>query len=163
MNDFRAVLIALRSSEVEFVIIGGVAGVIHGSSYITNDLDICYARNKRNLEKISKCFEPLHTKLRGISEAIPFVLDTNTLKNGMNFTLTTNIGNVDLFGEVEGIGDYKKVSKAAIKIKLFGAEYLVLSLKNLIKAKQAVGRPKDKLILPELKALLEATKKRNKS
>jgi predicted nucleotidyltransferase len=137
---------------VEFVIIGGMAAVAHGSAYLTLDLDLCYSRKTENLEKLAQALAPFHPLLRG---APPFSLDTAALNSGLNFTLTTDLGDLDLLGEVAGFGGYAEVSSASQELELYGTPCKVLSLQGLIKSKKAAGRAKDLRLLPELEALFE--------
>lgn len=156
MIDLSKIWHRLVDDGVEFVIIGGVAATAHGSSYMTHDLDICYARDQANLERLAKSLAPLHPRLRGAPAGIPFLWDAKTLRYGLNFTLETDFGDLDLIGDVAGIGMYESVRQTSISVELFGVECAVLSLDKLIEAKRAAGRPKDLLILPELEALREA-------
>ncbi|HJQ68116.1 MAG TPA: hypothetical protein VKA70_04055 [Blastocatellia bacterium] len=158
MIDLEAIVTRLAHGKVEFVIVGGVAATVHGSSYITNDLDICYARDKLNIEVLAETLAPLNPGLRGAPSELRFIWDAETLRKGLNFTLRTDLGDLDLLGEITGIGAYDQVRDAAIKVILFGVECSVISLDKLIVAKRAAGRDKDRLVLPELEALLEATK-----
>jgi len=95
--------------EVRIVIIGGVAATLYGSAQLTNDLDVCYARDQTNLEKVATALQSVNAKLRGAPEHLPFILDPETLWRGLNFTFTTYIGNLDLLGEVPGVGGYEEV------------------------------------------------------
>lgn len=157
MIDFEKTLALLSDEGVRFVIIGGLAITIHGSSYVTFDLDICYARDNENLTQLARAFRPVNPRLRGAPAGLPFRFDEETLKRGLNFTLTTDIGDVDLIGEVAGVGDYPAVAAASMPVELFGRPYAVLTLDALIASKRAAGRPKDLQVLPELEALREAT------
>jgi hypothetical protein len=100
-------LIALCKAAVAFVVIGGMAAVAQGSSYVTADLDICSQRQAHNYQQLSQALQPFHPQLRGAPADFPFVLDPATLKAGLNFTLTTAGGDLDLMGEVTGLGDYE--------------------------------------------------------
>jgi predicted nucleotidyltransferase len=146
----------LADNKVNFVIVGGVAIVAHGSAYITKDLDFCYARDRENLRRIAEALIPFKPRPRGFPDALPFKWDEQTLQNGANFTLETTIGDIDLLAEVSGVGTYNDVFNESVVISLFGFEVKVLSIKGLIKAKRAAGRTKDLLVLPELEALQEA-------
>jgi hypothetical protein len=155
MNDYLRALQVLCDAEVRFVIIGGAAAAAHGSTYPTYDLDICYDRSPDNLERLAKALGPNHPRLRGIPDDLPFCFDSTTIARGMNFTLTTDVGDIDLFGEVAGIGGYKEVRALSTTLVLFGFQCAVLSLDGLIQSKRAVARPKDLLVLPEMEALRE--------
>lgn len=156
MIQLEPILKSLVESDVEFVIVGGVAITAHGSAYLTQDLDFCYLRTTENLEKIVNALSRFSPRFRGFPENLPFVFDLSTLRNGTNFTFTTQIGDVDLLGEVAGVGNYQEVLANSEYKELYGFEIKVLSIEGLISAKRAAGRTKDLLVLPELEALREA-------
>jgi cyclohexa-1,5-dienecarbonyl-CoA hydratase len=155
VNDFERCLRVLLDSGVEFVVIGGVAMYAHGSAQLTRDLDICYERSRENIERLATALSPYHARLRGVPEDVPFHLDVSTITKGMNFTLTTDLGDLDLIGEVVGLGQYSPVRASSITLDLFGRSCRVLSLEGLIQAKRATGRSRDAAALPELEALRE--------
>jgi hypothetical protein len=146
---------ALAANQTAFVIIGGVAISSHGSSYITNDLDICYKRSRENIIKIINSLSIFNPRPRDFPETLPYFFDESTLLNATNFTFQTEIGDIDLLGEVAGVGDYDSVENESVIMELFGFDVRVLSLDGLIKSKRAAGRTKDLLVLPELEALKE--------
>ncbi|MBA2704777.1 MAG: hypothetical protein H0U60_13110 [Blastocatellia bacterium] len=149
----------LGQHAVECVIIGGVAASLYGSTILTNDLDVCYARNANNLENLATALQSVNAKLRNIPTDLPFLLDAETLRRGLNFTFTTEVGNLDLLGEVRGVGFYEDVVGGALSYELFGYAFPVIDLQKLILAKRTAGRPKDMVALPELEAILSATRK----
>jgi hypothetical protein len=157
VSDPKEILLALQTADARFVIVGGFAMIAHGSSYITEDLDLVYARDERNLSAIVKALGPLDPRLRiaGEPAGLPFLFDTKTLQNGLNFTLTTSSGDVDLLGVIAGIGGYDDVNATAENMSIAGHVFRILSLSGIIRSKRAAGRPKDKLALPELEHLLE--------
>jgi hypothetical protein len=154
--QFESAVKALRDAEVEFVIIGGVAATFHGSSSVTFDLDICYSREAKNLSRLAKALAPFHPRPRGFADDLPFIWDARTLGNGSLFTLKTDLGDIDLLGEVTGLGGYSDVKAMAIDVEAYGGHVSTLNLRGLIQAKRAAGRAKDLLVLPELESLLEA-------
>ncbi len=147
---------SLAKNDVIFVLIGGMAIRSHGSSYLTQDLDICFSRNRENLQKIVTALAPFKPRLRGFPKELPFIWDTATLNQGTNFTLQTNIGDIDLLAEVSGVGTYEDVLASSVIMNLYGYDVNVLSIEGLIRAKRAAGREKDLRVLPELEALQEA-------
>lgn len=155
MIEFKTAIRALAENKVEFVIIGGFAVKSHGSSYITQDLDFAFLRTPANLKKIVKALSPFKPRPRDFPAELPFVFDEITLLNGTNFTFETTIGDIDLLGEVAGIGDYSEVEKEFVTMRLFDYDIKILSIDGLIKSKRAAGRTKDLLVLPELEALKE--------
>ncbi len=156
MIKLEPILKSLTENAVEFVIVGGVAITAHGSAYLTQDLDFCYSRSKTNLKKVVSALAPFKPKPRNFSENLRYVFDERTLQNGTNFTFDTEIGDIDLLGEVAGVGSFDAVNKESEIKSLFGYDVKVLSIEGLIKAKRAAGRTKDLLVLPELEALREA-------
>lgn len=155
MIELQQVLESLADQEVEFIIVGGVAMNLHGSAHVTFDLDICYARRHPNLTRIFAARSPYHPRLRGLPENLPFIWDEQTPRSGTDFTFTTDLGDLDLLGEVAGVGTYKDAVAVSVTVPLYGIECRVLTLDALIESKRAAGRTKDLLVLPELEALRE--------
>ena len=162
MFKLKKLVRALQKAKVDFVIIGGVAMTAHGSAHVTQDLDVCYSREPDNLERIVRALAPLNPRLRVVSEpkGLPFLWDAETLRHGLNFTLPTLHGDLDLLGEVSGLGAYEQVHHAAERVVLFGRETWVLGLPGLIASKQASARPKDLRQIPELRALFALKEKK---
>ncbi|MGI9036052.1 MAG: hypothetical protein ACR2GD_08445 [Pyrinomonadaceae bacterium] len=155
MIQLEPILKSLTASEVEFVIVGKIAIFLYGWKTIALKLEFCYSRTNENLKKLVAALSEFSPRLRGFPENLPFVFDISTLRSGTNFTFTTDVGDVDLLGEVAGVGNYNDVFKSSECKELFGITVKVLTLEGLIKAKRAAGRTKDLLVLPELEALLE--------
>src|SRR5918996_626703 len=124
-NIIEAPLRLLGEHTVDCVIVGGVAAAIHGSLLLTNDLDVCYAREPANLTRLAAALQSVNARLRNAPEGIPFILDAETLKRGLNFTFSTDIGDLDLLGEVLGIGNYDEVLSNSITVDLFGYRFAV--------------------------------------
>ncbi len=155
MTDFGALLHALSGAGVEYLVIGGFAATTHGSARFTQDLDVVYRRTPENLERIVQALAPHAPYLRGAPPGLPFVWDERTLKMGLNFTLDTKLGWIDLLGEIVGGGGYEALLPATEIFLLFGLEVRVLSLHRLIEVKRAAGRPKDFEAIAELELLLK--------
>ena len=155
MTDFEALIRRLGAADIRFVLIGGFAGTILGSPRTTVDLDIVYARDEENLARLASALESLRPRLRGAPPGLPFVLDAATLARGLNFTLTTSLGDLDLLGDVTGGGGYEDLAPHTRLIRVFDTEVAVVTLPQLIRLKRAAGRPKDLAALAELEALLE--------
>jgi hypothetical protein len=153
MNEFEGLLEALRVEGVSFVIVGGVAASVHGSARLTNDLDVVYERSSDNYRRIVAALSPLDPYLRGAPPGLPFRFDEETLKRGLNFTLTTTEGPIDLLGEMAGVGSYPNLEGHTVEIEFFGATYRCVDLATLIKAKRAAGRPKDLEVVAELEIM----------
>ena len=155
MTDFEAVIRTLCESGVEFIIVGGLAATIHGSARLTQDIDFVYSRSSPNIERLVAAFRPHAPYLRGAPPGLPFDWNEVTIERGLNFTLTTAIGDVDLLGEIIGGGDYDALAPHCVDVDLFGYPCWCLNLPGLIRAKRAAGRPKDLEALAELEALLQ--------
>jgi hypothetical protein len=152
---FDKLLPVLVRGNVEFILIGGVAGNIHGSARLTYDIDIVYARTPTNFRRIAESLKPFAPYLRGAPPGLPFTLDVATLRNGLNFTLVTALGDLDLLGEVVGGRDYRELLPHTSVVEGFGVKFKCVDLPTLIRLKRAAGRPKDLESLAELQALLE--------
>jgi predicted nucleotidyltransferase len=155
VNQFRPLLQALAGAGVEFIVIGGVAAIHHGSARNTFDLDVLYRRTEENINRLVNAIEPLHPYLRGAPPDLPFRFDAATVRRGLNFTLTTDAGPFDCMGEVQGIGGYDAVLSRATDAEVFGLRCRFLNLDDLIAAKRAAGRPKDFETIAELEIIRE--------
>lgn len=141
------------AADVDFVVIGGVAGGAHGSSFATFDVDLAYGRDAENLEKLAAVLKGLDARLRGAPPDVPFLLDAKTLAAGANFTLATSLGSIDLLGDAAGSPPYEQLRQAATVIDVRGHQVRIASLDHLIAMKEAAGRPKDKLMATEYRVL----------
>lgn len=155
MINFQAALKALTESRVNFVVVGGYAATLYGSGYVTSDLDICYERTPENMERLVTALQSCHPRLRGAPPGLPFIFDLRTVSQGMNFTLQTDFGDLDLLGYIDGIGEFPEVARNALSTSTYDMECRVVSLDALIRSKRAAGRAKDLNLLPELEALKE--------
>ncbi len=157
-TDFEKAVKVLRGGEVDFIIIGGVAAILHGLGYTTYDLDVVYLRSRENIRRLVETLKPYQPYLRGAPPGLPFQLDEKTVRNGLNFTLVTLFGDLDLLGEVSGAGNYSDLLPNSTKITAFGVECYRANLDKLIQMKRAAGRPKDLEVLSQMQALLEEKK-----
>lgn len=153
--DILAFVRILADAGVEYVVVGGVAANIHGALRTTVDLDIAYSRSAANIERLATALAPYTPYLRGAPPGLPFTWDEATIQRGLNFTLTTTLGDLDLLGEVTGGGRYEELVQRAEPIELEGRRCWVVTLATLIALKRATGRPKDLAAIAELEALLE--------
>ena len=155
VTDFRGLLEVLARGRVDFIVVGGFAGTLHGSSIPTRDLDIVYSRDSSNVQRLVEAVAPLAPYLRGAPPGLPFRWDQATVRSGLNFTLTTRLGAIDLLGEIAGGGGYEALLPATVRVTIFGIECLCLSLERLIQVKRAAGRARDLQAVADLEALLE--------
>ena len=154
--DPRLPLRVLLAHDVRFVIIGGIAGVLLGSPSLTFDLDICYERDKQNLEALAGALTELKATLRGAPPDLPFLLDAKTLQMGDSFTFDTIAGSLDCLGTPSGTTGYTELMKNASEVVVDGdLHVMVTSIDDLLRMKRAAGRAKDLLAVEILSALKE--------
>ena len=140
---------------MRFVLVGGLAAAAHGSIRTTRDVDVVYDRSDENLARLAAALAPYAPYLRGAPAGLPFRLDVPTLRAGLNFTLTTNVGELDLLGEIAGGGRYSDLMAHSRELTLPAVPCFCIDLPTLIATKRAAGRPKDLEAIAELEALRE--------
>jgi hypothetical protein len=152
LPDFRptALLGMLVQAGVDFVVVGGVAVVVQASPRLTRDLDICYAADTPNLERLGALLVSLEARLRGVDEDVPFVPDARKLRHTRMLTLTTREGNLDLLVDPPGSPSYASLRRRADVVELAGALVRIASLEDLIEMKRAAGRPQDEIDIESL-------------
>jgi hypothetical protein len=104
---------------------------------------------------LAAALQSVHARLRNAPENLPFILGAETFRRGLNFTFSTDIGSLDLLGEVRGLGYYEDVLPGSLIFELFGYAFPIVNIVKLILAKRTAGRPKDMIVVAELEALLE--------
>ncbi len=150
----KPILRKLLEHGVDFVLIGGLAGIAHGSSYPSYDVDIAYARGNENLRRLASALRELGATLRGAPPEVPFQLDARTLKSGARFTFETPYGSLDILADPDGEPSYDKLKEAAgAPAEVEGELILIASLDHLIAMKDVSGRTKDKLMATEYRVL----------
>ncbi len=155
MTDFEKILQQLHAHGVEFILIGGVAARVFGSARLTDDIDIVYRRTPENLQRLVDALAPYQPYLRGAPPGLPFRWEVSTLRHGLNFTLTTQLGSIDLFGEVVGGGTYEQLLPSTLTLEISGIPCRCVTLTKLIELKRAAGRPHDLEAIAELETLQE--------
>lgn len=153
--DPERLLDVLLRHKVRFVVIGGIAGRLLGSPTLTNDLDVCYARDRKNLAALSAALIELDARLRDAPEGLPFRPDLPTLEAGDHFTLSTKAGNLDCLGTPAGSAGFHDLIGGATVMKVGKLSVPVVAIEDLMRLKQAAGRPKDRVELEILGALKE--------
>lgn len=153
--DLRALLVPLLRRGVDFVLVGGIAGLSHGSSLPTFDLDVVYARDRYNIARMVDALREIGVRLRGAPADLPFLLDAKTIENGSNFTFVTPHGDFDILGHADGMPDYDDLRAGAEVREILGLEIRVASIDHLIAIKRAANRPKDQLALEEYIVIAE--------
>ena len=147
------ILRRLTTRGVDFVVIGGIAAVLHGSAQATYDLDICYATDQANLEALGQVLVGLRARLKGIEKQLPFVPDASTLRRTEVLTMVTDMGELDVLARPAGGPGYEALRRHAERFDLDGFSVLVASIEDLIAMKRAAGRTKDMAVVEELELL----------
>jgi hypothetical protein len=137
-----------------------VAAAAHGAARATFDLDVVYRRTAENIDRLVLALTPYHPYLRGAPPGLPFRWNAATIRSGLNFTLTTDIGDLDLLGEVTGGGSYDMLAASTVLIRAFGNDCRLLNLDRLIEVKRASGRPKDFEVIAELETIRDSERAR---
>jgi hypothetical protein len=162
-GEFRPekLLEVLARHGVRHVLIGGFAGVIHGSPYVTTDVDVVPDPGPANLGRLSAALDELHARVWTEDEpdGVPFDHDTASLAAANTWNLITDFGRLDLTFEPSGTQGYADVARDAVHLTILGAEVDVASLADVIRSKEAAGREKDRLVLPVLRRILEASER----
>jgi hypothetical protein len=154
--DPSGLLGVLVQNDVHFVVIGGVAGTLHGSTTLTADLDILFERDASNLDRLAKVLVELHAVRRDLPDGVKAPIDARALRNGTMFLLSTDLGELDCIAETASGGfTYEQIVPTAERMRI-GRELVVLvaALDELIRMKRATGRPKDRIEVETLAALL---------
>lgn len=160
MKNLHILLQKLADAGLEFVVVGGFAGVLHGSSYVTDDLDICAVLSAENISKLRTALGDLHPVHRITHKKLSFLDHPPAGQPLANLYLETDAGVIDVLGSVLGLGTFEEMYGDAIEISLFGRRCRVISMDDLIKAKEAMGREKDLLTAKELRAIAAKRKLR---
>ena len=160
--DVERLLAALTGHGVDYVVVGGIAGVLWGSSRNTFDLDICPATDGGNLEALGKALVQLEARLRRVDDELVFVPDERLLANVELLTLDTNAGPLDVLMRPGDAPGYERLRRAATRLDVGGFSVLVASIEDLIAMKRAAGRPKDELDVEELEAIRQLAQRRER-
>jgi hypothetical protein len=160
VQDDKALLIRLQQYQVEFVIIGGFCGILHGVSLVTKDLDICCRFTAENLFRIERAVKDLNPCHRLTANKLPLELTEELCSRLKNLYLQTDLGKLDCLGEVKAVGTYEEALKHSVSCKLSYGEFRMLDIDALIAAKQAVGRERDLAAVKQLRGIKERTQQK---
>jgi hypothetical protein len=154
--DAPSLLRALLEHDVAFVLIGGLAAVVHGSPFPTEDLDITPDASLANLANLSDALRVIGARVRtsAVEGGLPFDHDAESLAAAGVWNLTTPYGDLDISFVPNGTTGYDDLVKGARDTKAFGLVVPVASLADVIRSKQAANRPKDQRVLPVLREIL---------
>jgi hypothetical protein len=151
------ILAVLKRHGVDHVVIGGLAAALHGSPFVTTDVDVTPRRAKKNLERLSEALTELDARIRtgAVPEGVPFDHDADSLARVDLLNLTTRFGDLDISLDPVGTRGYEDLVRDATPFELGSVRVLVASLADVVRSKEAAGREKDRLVLPTLRRLLE--------
>lgn len=157
--DPESIVRVLERHGVDWILIGGFAAVIHGSPYVTTDIDVVPAPGEENLRRLSEALREMHARVwtNDVPEGLPFDHSAESLADGRIWNLVTDFGRLDLTFEPSGTRGYDDLIRGSVRLEILGSEVMVASLADVIRSKEAAGRDKDKLVLPVLWRLLEET------
>lgn len=159
-NSLSELLARLTKEGVDFVVIGGFAGIIYGCTYVTQDTDICIDLSAENIGKIYNSTADLHPVHRMTPAKIPFTFDVNRPCRFQNLYLDTDLGQLDCLGEVKGVGEFSKVFASSMPVEVDGIKIRVLSIGGLIESKKAMNRPSDIQAVVQLEAIEKLRKEK---
>lgn len=158
MTELNQLLQTLCDADVDFVVVGGFAAMLHGSSMLTRDLDVCAVLTDASVAKLRMAFRELHPTHRQTPQRLSFLDTPDPGVPLKNIYLQTDLGPLDILGSITGFNDISEIKQNAVRFDLFGRQILVISIDDLIRAKEALGRPKDLLVAQELRAIFEKKK-----
>jgi hypothetical protein len=156
-NDLNQLLKILLQNDLPFVIIGGFAGTFHGSSQVTFDLEICMPFEPRHFDVLKNTLAPFHPVHRMTPDHRSLLKEPPTLSECKNLYIACDLGVLDVLSEVKGLDAFDALYERAEKMTLFAHVCRVLSIDDLIKAKEAMGREKDRITVKELKEIKRQT------
>jgi predicted nucleotidyltransferase len=157
--ELEPILSVLEKHGVDFVVVGGIAGMAHGSSYPSYDLDIAYGRDDANLESLAEALRELEVTLTNAPPDLPFQTDAETLRNGANFTFDTEFGRFDILGHIAGVKSYDELKARSRQATLEGRGVRIASIDDMIAMKRASARAKDKTMLEEYIVIADEQRK----
>ena len=151
--NFRLALTVLAKHGVEYVLVGGAAVVAHGSTLMTQDLDILYRVEPENVKRLLAAFEELDAYVFNDARRLRFGFEH--LNNHGHHLTETRAGRIDALGSIgiDGRIHYEHLLEDAVRLQVFGVQLLCISLDRLIEVKKELGRPRDQAAVLELEAL----------
>ena len=157
-SDFLNLLERLVKAGVDFVIIGGFAGVVHGCTYVTQDIDICCDFSPATLLALQRAISDLHPVHRMTPKRKKLQLTEKTCGQFKNLYLDTDIGQLDCLSFIDGLGDYGEVRQESELIEVEEMNMRVLNVDALIKTKKSMNRLRDKEAILQLEAIKKLKK-----
>ena len=157
--DLEGLIVRLIQHQVDFVIVGGFAAIAHGSTLMTQDIDVCCSFSLENLLAIQSALRDVHPVHRMTPKRLPLILTEESCKGLKNLYLNTDLGQIDCLSSITGVGDYSVVQTRSVEVELNAGKCKILALDALIEAKMTLGRAKDKNVALQLKAIQERQKR----
>lgn len=157
----QEILAALDRSGVRYVLIGGLAAILHGAAHMTTDVDIVPEEGLRNLERLSSVLRELNARIRVAGEegGVPFGHDAESLRRVRIWNLVTDRGDLDITFVPSGTEGYEDLRRDVVHMHVRGIDVPVASLADVIRSKEAAGRERDRAILPTLRHMLETAER----
>ena len=155
MAELNRLLEKLLAHKFSFVLVGGFAGVVHGSSQLTRDVDICMDLNPLVIKRLRAALADLHPVHRQTPRKLSFLEHPSNLTKVRNLYLQTDLGPLDILSEIINVGGFQTVADHAVTIDLYNHDCLVMNLDDLISSKKALGREKDRSAIVELQLIRE--------
>jgi len=159
MKTLSDLLSILSQSNIDFVVVGGFAGVLHGSTLVTRDLDLCTLLTPEHIAKLKLVLKDFHPKHRMTPNKLPFSEIPPEGQSLNNLYLETDLGVVDFLTSITGVGDFERIRSKTKEVEIRSQKINFINLEDLIKAKEAMNRDKDRLAVKELRAIQTKTKK----
>jgi hypothetical protein len=155
MDKLSTMVQRLAAGNVEFVLVGGYAAVAHGASVLTRDVDVCCRFSPENLRRLAAVLAEFHPKHRLTPQKLPLEITAQTASRLKNLYLDTDLCVLDCLSEIAGVGDFDEVMRQSIQITTPAGSCRVLGLDALLRAKEAMGRPHDRITIVQLRAIKE--------
>lgn len=153
MKSLSQLLQRLADSRIDFVVVGGYAGVLHGSALVTRDLDICAVLTPENIESLRETLKDLNPRHRMTPDKLSFLQVPKPGESVNNLYLQTDWGVIDILSTITGLGDFNSVRASSETFEIAGKKFRLMSLPDLVRAKESLGREKDILAAKELRAI----------
>lgn len=153
VNSLSQLLQRLADSRVDFVVVGDFAGVLHGSALVTRDLNICGVLTPENIESLRETLKDLNPRHRMTPQSLSFLQIPRPGESVRNLYLQTDWGIVDVLSSITGLGDFDAVRANSETLEIAGKKFRLMSLQDLVVAKESLGREKEILAAKELRAI----------
>jgi hypothetical protein len=160
--DPDAIFGVLERHRVDYVLIGGLAAVLHGAIHTTNDADITPSREAQNLVRLAAAMVELEARIRTdtVPEVFPFDCSPALLRGVALLNLVTKYGDLDISFEPAGTRGYPDLRSNAVELTIHGNRVVLAALADVIRSKEAANREKDRIALPALRKLAEMLRAR---